>query len=290
MAGAGKKPYPLYTEERFTKRQRLNPRLLKEITFALGKPAEEKLVEQRQEIRETDQRLKEAKQLEKTLNETAAKQQQVAQEKQAKEAQLEQLNQRIANIENEGGTVIERQNEIDRLKRQKAKIERDIEEAKEKSKEYAKTIIKREKATREVERLQRKLADKEQKRNATEARLNRTKPLDELKEEQETLERQIKENKRVIEDENTSPSEREAAQARNEEGEEELARLNQQIQEREKARPLRERIKEVFKKYGFTVTAVITAVGLTIGVIVDKLTTGVGSVTKAIVNGLKDLG
>ena len=35
---------------------------------------------------------------------------------------------------------------------------------------------------------------------------------------------EIKENKRVIEDENTSPSEREAAEARNEEGEEELAR------------------------------------------------------------------
>ena len=116
-------------------------------------------------------------------------------------------------MENEGGTVIERQNEIDRLKRQKAKIERDIEEEKKKSKEYAKTI-EREKATREVERLQRKLPDEEQKRNATEARLNRTKPLDELEEQKPTLERQIKENKLVIEDENTSPSEREAAEAR----------------------------------------------------------------------------
>ena len=34
----------------------------------------------------------------------------------------------------------------------------------------------------------------------------------------------------------------------------------------------------------------MTAVGLTVGVIVDKLTTGVSSVTKAIGNGLKDLG
>ena len=88
-----------------------------------------------------------------------------------------------------------------------------------------------------MERLQRKLADEEQKRNTIEARFNSTKPLDALKEEKETLERQIKENKRVIEDENTSPSEREAAEARNEEEEEEMARLNQQIQEREKALP-----------------------------------------------------
>ena len=211
--------------------------------MALGQSAEDKLVQQRQEIREADQRVKEAQRLEKILNETAAKQQQAVQEKQAKESQLEQINQRIANIENEGGTVIERQNETDRLKREKAKLERDIGDAKKKSKEYAKTITEREKATKEVERLQRKLADKEQKRNATEARLNRTKPLDKLQEQKATLERQIKEYKSVIEDENTSPSERESAEAHNEEGEEELARLNQQIQEREKALPLRERIK-----------------------------------------------
>ena len=45
-----------------------------------------------------------------------------------------------------------------------------------------------------------------------------------------------------MEDENTSPSEREAAEARVAEREEELARLQLQIQEREKALPLRERV------------------------------------------------
>ena len=84
-------------------------------------------------------------------------------------------------MENEGGTVIERQNETDRLKRQKPKVERDIKEANEKEKNDAKEIKERQKAAREVERLERKLADDKQKRNATEARLNRTKPLDELK-------------------------------------------------------------------------------------------------------------
>ena len=65
MAGAGKKAYPLYTQEKVTKRFRLNPKLTKEIRFALGKPAEEVIAEQRQEIREVDQRIKEAQQLEK---------------------------------------------------------------------------------------------------------------------------------------------------------------------------------------------------------------------------------
>ena len=68
-----------------------------------------------------------------------------------------------------------------------------------------------------MERLQKKRDAEVQKRNTIEARLNSTKTLDELEEQKATLERQIKEDKRVIEDENTSPSEREAAQANLEE-------------------------------------------------------------------------
>ena len=141
-----------------------------------------------------------------------------------------------------------------------------------------------------MERLQKKRAAEEQTRNAIEAGLNRTKTLDDLKEQKATLERQIEEDKRVIEDENTSPSEREAAEARNTEREEELARLDPQVQEREKALSLRERAKNIFKKYGFTVTAVLLAVGTTIGVVVCKLTKGIESVTNRVSNGLQELG
>ena len=65
MAGAGKKAYYLITKERVTGRLRLNPKLPQEIKFALGKSAEDKLVDDKQEIKETNQRLKEAKQEEK---------------------------------------------------------------------------------------------------------------------------------------------------------------------------------------------------------------------------------
>ena len=41
-------------------------------------------------------------------------------------------------MENEGGTVKERQNEIDGLKRQKSKLERDIEKEKKKAKSMKK--------------------------------------------------------------------------------------------------------------------------------------------------------
>ena len=80
-AGIGKKAYPLYTWDRLTRHQRLNPNLSQEIKFALGKPAEEQIAENETVIRENKQKLKEAKHQEKILNETVAKQQKAAQEK-----------------------------------------------------------------------------------------------------------------------------------------------------------------------------------------------------------------
>ena len=54
--------------------------------------------------------------------------------------------------------------------------------------------------------------------------------------------------------------------------------------------PLRERIKNIFKRYGFSVGAVFLAVGTTIGVIVSSLTKGLNSVVKGVGNSFKDLG
>ena len=131
---------------------------------------------------------------------------------------------------------------------------------------------------------------KVKERNDMEAGLNSTKPLDELEEQKATLKGQNEEEKHMIEDENTSPSEREAAEACVAEREEELARLKPQIQQREETLPLRERIKNVFKKYGRTLQAVVLAAGIAIGdaslAIVNALKAG----TKAVGNGLKMVG
>ena len=61
---------------------------------------------------------------------------------------------------------------------------------------------------------------------------------------------QNEEDRAVINDENAAPFEREAAEARVAEREEELARLRTQVQEREEARPLWERVKDIFKNIG----------------------------------------
>lgn len=52
----------------------------------------------------------------------------------------------------------------------------------------------------------------------------------------------------------------------------------------------RERVKNIFRRYGLTVTAVVLAVGTIIGVIVNSLTKGLKSVAKGVGDGVKTLG
>ena len=123
-----------------------------------------------------------------------------------------------------------------------------------------------------------------------ERNLNRTKPLTELEERKETLERKNMEDKRIMDDENASPSEKQAAAACIAEREEQLAILDPQIQEREEALPLRERVKNIFKKYGWTLQAVVLAAGLVLGAVALAAINGLKAGTKAVGKGLKTIG
>ena len=70
-------------------------------------------------------------------------------------------------------------------------------------------------------------------------------------------------------------------------------RINERNQENEtleNRKSLRQRIKEIFKKHGFTAIAVATAVATVIGVIVSNLKAGLTKVAKGVGNGLKELG
>ena len=82
-------------------------------------------------------------------------------------------------MENAGGTIIER------LKRQKAKIERDIKEANDKKQRVCKSYNR----TRKSYKRSGTLTKKTCYRNTTEARFNRTKPLEEIEEQKEILKR-----------------------------------------------------------------------------------------------------
>jgi len=122
-----------------------------------------------------------------------------------------------------------------------------------------------------------------------EERYNQTKPLDDLKEQESELQRKNVEDLAIIQDEIAPPSEKEAAEGRVAERNEEIARLQTQIAERERGRPLLERVKEIFKKYGVRLTAILLTAGTTIGAVIGVPTRGLKATGKALGNGLKDI-
>ena len=256
----------------------------------LGSSAENIIAEDNTALQDTQRRLDEAQQAEARLNAQAQKQEQETQERQRLETQRGQINQRIDNMENEGGTTMERQMETDRLKRESEKLKRDIKEAKKQEKEYAQTAKEQDKVAKEVERLKRQYENQRQKRDTTEATPNRTKPLDELEREREELKHKIEEDRLIMNDKDATPQQRMAAGVRFSENTDELARLDPQIQEREQELPLRERVKNIFKKYGWTLQAVALAVGIVLSALALAATNGLKAGTKAIGNGLKAIG
>ena len=75
--------------------------------------------------------------------------------------------------------------------------------------------------------------------------------------------------------------------AENQDAINQLERSNEEIEQR---MTLRDRVRAIFKKYGFTVLAVASVVGVVIGVIVAHLKNGITSLGKGVGNGLKTIG
>ena len=130
----------------------------------------------------------------------------------------------------------------------------------------------------------------EKRSNELRAKKDTLTPLDDLKKEGKELVVKITEDKGVIEDENTSSSEREAAQARVTANEARLAQLNTEVEVRESQRPLLERVKDIFKKYGWTLQAVALAVGVVLSTLALAGLNGLKAGTKAVGRGLKTIG
>ena len=106
----------------------------------------------------------------------------------------------------------------------------------------------------------------------------------------EELQESIREDEEIADNENEQPSVRERASEKIAEKLEQIDALENEREELEERLSLREKVKNIFKKYGFTVTAVFLAVGTVIGVIVDSLTKGLKTVATGVGNGLKELG
>ena len=115
-----------------------------------------------------------------------------------------------------------------------------------------------------------------------------------VQQENEQSRRQVKDdiarNEEVANDPNEDERVRERARKKIDEGNRRLSELKNEREQLEEEMPLRERIKAIFRKYGFMVTAIALAVGATIGVIINALSKELRSVASGLGNGLKTLG
>ena len=204
---------------------------------------------------------------------------------------LEQTRAKREGIEEEHGSTLEQQNEIDRLKQLERNLKTDLENEKVELKQLQK---RQDKTLKEVKqsagKLKKDIFAITKERDEIELGLNRTKPLNELEERYETLKRENEEDRKVVDDDNATSSDKQAATERIIEREEEMERLEPQIREREDALPLRERVKNIFKKYGWTLQAVVLAVGVVLSALALAGLNGLKAGTKAVGQGLKAIG
>ena len=90
--------------------------------------------------------------------------------------------------------------------------------------------------------------------------------------------------------EKASEKQKEPIDANIEEEQNEISRLDAENERIKGRMSLRDRVKLIFKKYGFTVFAVVSAVGLVIGVIVSNLKKGLTSLGKGVGGALRNIG
>ena len=130
----------------------------------------------------------------------------------------------------------------------------------------------------------------ERERNTIDERLNSTKRLDELEDDEGRLKRLNEEDQAIIDDIYAAEFDKEAARERMAARDEDLLRLKAQISERENSLSLRERIKRIFKKYGVTLTAIVLAAGVPIGAVIGTITNALKKLGTVLGNGLKTVG
>ena len=228
-------------EKDFLGRWRENPDLPQEIKNLLGKSIEEQIKGFKQ--------LKAKKEATRAAKQKQDKQlEQMADEKQKLSREMDSLTNQIRDLDEHRRELEDVHGSMDKEAIQKLKDEKRALESEKKN------------IQQQISQLQKEIIDY----NTQQEEVNQLRhDTRELEQEAEELNRKIAEDKQLIEDENTSPSERAAAEARLSENEAELDR----IEVRERERPLLERIKDIFKKYGWTLQAVFVAVGVILSVI-----------------------
>ena len=258
MTGAGKASYYLYTAQQGTSIERLNPQLTVEIRKALGESAVDQASDLQQERGRNSQEIRAKTQTKQQLEKAAQDVQTLRQEMDALRNQSRQLDDEIRELEDRTGPLDEEA--IQRRKDEKRALEAEHQR---KRAQYDRAYADAQRALQlQVDINDLKLANRDIDRQINKLGIKVAKPLHELEQEKADLEKRRAEGQRVLDDENVSPSEREAAKKQVEQADRALERINVDIEGEEEKLPLRERVKNIFKKYGWTLQAVVLAVGL----------------------------
>ena len=290
MYGFGKKSYPLFTRDTNTGRERLNPSLPKEIKNSLRKSAEKIIDEERASLIEQRQRLAEAEKQQRQADALAEERGKQSQEIQNLGQQIEKTQARIDVLQEEHGSNLESETELNRLKLLKKNYKSDLEKKKKDLADLEKQAKDKEKIQAKVDREKKKLDEIERERNTIEERLNSTKRLDELEDDEGRPKRLNEEDQAIIDDIYASEFDKEAARERMAARDEDLLPLKARISERENSLPLRERVEQILKNYGVTVTAIFLATGVTIGAVIGITTYALKKLGTDLGNGLKTVG
>ena len=200
MYGFGKKSYPLFTRDTNTGRERLNPSLPKEIKNSLGKSAEKIIHEERASLMVQRQRLTEAEKQQRQADALAEERGKQSQEIRNLGKQIERTQARIDVLQEEHGSNLESETELNRLKLLKKNYKSDLEKKKKELDALEKQAKDKEKIQAKVDREKKKLYEIERERNTIEERLNSTKRLDELEDDEGRLKRLNEEDQAIIDD------------------------------------------------------------------------------------------
>ena len=146
------------------------------------------------------------------------------------------------------------------MKRKEQLLKNLKKDLKTKQKEREELQKKSKKAQEKNDKLQSSISEEERKRNELEKKFYDTKNFDVLKEEIIHLKRLNEEDQAIIQDEMATSLEKEAAGEREAARNERIACLETQLAEIEATMPLREKVREIFKKYGVTVIAIFLAI------------------------------
>ena len=244
---------------------RINPELPQEIKNLLGKSIEEQIEGFKQLKAKKVAALAALQKQKKQLEQKADEKQKLSRDMDSLTNEIRDVDEQKRELEDAHGPMDTEA--IQKLKDEKRALEAEKKTIKQQISQLQKDIIQYNTIQEEVNQLRHDTGELDQHLNELRAKEETLKPLDELEQEAEELNRKIAEDKSVMEDENTSPSERAAAEARLLENEAELDRINTEIEVRERERPLLERVKDIFKKYGWTLQAILVAVGVILSVI-----------------------